>query len=191
MTWEDLLVKPPFVGAPVTVHQDLALQCVRGGVFSLGIHIDDAHDNPVWFLPGSHRLGPLSRDEVRRLLVERRADFVPIVARAGDVVVHDVLTVHFSEANSAIRPRHTWYLEFRTVQQLIQDGPWNQEWIDSRQALLLHAVEGRARAGLPFVALAFRDHARLAPYLVSPRLRIPHVGGDVQYDTSSPSYHFD
>ena len=191
VTWEDLLVKPAHVGIAVPVHQDLALQSLGGGVFSLGVHLDDAADNPVWFLPGSHRLGPLGRNEIRDLKVTRRAEFVPVRARAGDIVLHDVFTAHFSDANDGPASRHTWYLEFRTGDQVVREGPWDLEWVRRRQALLLLSARIREAKGLSCLVPRLRNEDELASYVTDPRLRVPHVGGGVEYDTTSPYFHFD
>jgi ectoine hydroxylase-related dioxygenase (phytanoyl-CoA dioxygenase family) len=183
LTWEDVLVKPACVGLAVPIHQDLALQCVTGGVFSLGVHLDDADDNPVCFLPGSHRGGPLTRSD----LPTRDASFVAVRPRAGDIVIHDVLTVHYSDANIGPRPRHTWYLEFRTQAQL-RNGPWDARWIAARRAILFHAAARRASGPWPPLAPGETREEWLCD---PPCLRVPHVVGGIEYDSASPYYHFD
>lgn len=190
LTWEDILLKPARVGAEVVVHQDLALQRGDGLVFSIGIHLHDAADNPVWFLPGSHVAGPLTRDEVRRLRAERV--FTPVAPLAGDLVVHDVHCVHFSEQNRASTRRDTWYLEFRNFVTLLRDGPWSPDWARRRRAVLFHAAAARESAGQtawwPHVAGGW-ERAR---WLRQPLdLCVRHVCDGVQYDTQSPYYHFD
>lgn len=137
LTWEDVLHKPARHGEAVPVHQDLALQSLRGPVYSLGLHLDDASDNPVYFLPGSHRLGPQTRTQVGEL--RERGGFIPIAPQAGDVLVHNVLCVHYSEANHGPRPRTTWYFEFRTLSQLRAEARWPERCAHQRRALLFHA----------------------------------------------------
>ena len=48
---------------------------------------------------------------------EDRDKFVPIREKAGNIVVHNIKTVHYSEENKGNNPRYTWYLEFRTIDQ--------------------------------------------------------------------------
>jgi hypothetical protein len=189
LTWEDVLHKPALHGEAVPVHQDLAMQSLPGPVYSLGVHLDDAADNPVWFLPGSHRLGPQTRDQVHAL--RARGGFVPLAPRPGDVLIHDVLCVHSSDANTSPRPRTTWYLEFRTLSQLRADGRWPERWAQQRRALLFHACAARQAAGLDVSWPALGPGETVAGWLERPaELRVPHVDHGVEYDLTSPWYHF-
>ncbi len=189
LTWEDVLYKPALVGDAVPVHQDLALQSLPGPVYSLGVHLEDAADNPVWYLQGSHRLGPQTTAQVRAL--RDIGGFVPLAPRPGDIVVHDVLTVHYSEANTSSRPRTTWYLEFRTLSQLRADGRWPESWAHRRRALLFHACAARKAAGLAYVWPDLGPGETREGWLERPAdLRIPHIGHGVEYDVTSPWYHF-
>jgi hypothetical protein len=186
LTWEDVLLKPAGIGLHVEVHQDLALQWHGGGVFSLGVHLDDASLNPVEFSPGSHAEGPLTRVQVR----SHPGPFLPVAPAVGDIVAHDVLVVHRSAPNRSPRPRTTWYLEFRTLGQLAQ-GPWSLEWALDRRALLFHAVAARRDAGLEAEWPPLGPGETLATWLERPRrLRIPHVCEGVDYDPTSPWFHF-
>lgn len=190
LTWEDVLYKAPRVGEPVPVHQDLALQSLPGPVFSLGLYLEDADENPVWFLPGSHQLGPQTRSQVQALLAER--PFEPVAAGAGDIVVHDALCVHYSEANTGSRPRTTWYLEFRTMGQLLADGRWPREWAESRRALLFHACAAREAAGLEVLWPPLGPGESRESWLGMERaLRVPHVAFGVDFDLESPFFHFE
>lgn len=189
LTWEDILHKAPRFGAAVPVHQDLALQSLPGPVYSLGVHLDDASNNPVWFLRGSHKLGPQSLEEVAAL--RRRGGFTAVAPSAGDVVVHDVLTIHYSDANTVDAPRSTWYLEFRTLRQLQQDGRWPESWARQRRALLFHACAARSAQGLPTVWPPLGPGETVAGWLELPVvLRVPHIAHGVTYDTASPWFHF-
>lgn len=189
LTWEDILYKAPRSGEAVPVHQDLALQSLAGPVYSLGVHLDDAAENPVCFLLGSHALGPQTAAEVAAL--RQRGGFAAVAASAGDVVVHNVLTVHYSDANAAAAPRSTWYLEFRTLRQLQLDGRWPASWARQRRALLFHACAARAAEGLPTEWPPLGAGESVAAWLREPvALRVPHISYGVQYDTASPWFHF-
>ncbi|MCC6648434.1 MAG: phytanoyl-CoA dioxygenase family protein [Polyangiaceae bacterium] len=192
LTWEDVLYKPPLTGECVPVHQDhqdLAFQSLGGPVYSLGVHLDDAGANPIFFLPGIHRLGPLTPSEVKALRTTR--EFVSVAPRAGDVAIHDVLCVHYSVANLAPAPRRTWYLEFRTTRQLAEDGRWPATWARRRRALLFHACAARLALGLttewpPLGAGETREQWLAEPFVP----RVPHVSHGVEYDLTSPWFHF-
>ena len=189
LTWEDVLIKMPRVGSEVGVHQDIGLDPVRETVHSLGVSLHADADNPVFFLPGSHRFGPLTRNAVRALWQDCRELFQPVVTRAGDIVVHNVHCLHYSEPNPSSNARATWHLEFRSMRDLLRNGPWSHDWTYHRRAIWAHA---RAAAGEP------RGNAEPAPVrkllgeLSTGRasFRVPHVTENIRYDATSPYNHF-
>lgn len=185
-TWEDMLIKIPRHGIPVTVHQDLALQSASHDVFSVGIYLHDSYDNPVYYLPGSHKMGALTKTEIYKVYDENRANFIPIHAKAGDVVVHNVKTVHYSEENKCEHPRYTWYLEFRTIDQLKNDSPWDDDWIMSRRAIWAYALK-KYQQNIDYL---LPDIALLKPYLQNLNLKISHTNEYIDYDMQSPYNHF-
>ena len=189
LTWEDVLIKMPSVGAGVGVHQDIGLDAVRGTVHSLGISLHPDGENPVFFLPGSHRLGPLTATAVGELWRECQDRFCPVVTQPGDVVIHNVHVLHYSEPNRSSKPRATWYLEFRSMRDLLRNGPWDPDWTFQRRAIWVYA---RAAGG--------EDIGEDEPEAVRRQLellgkgrssfRVPHVTGSVRYDEASPYNHF-
>ncbi len=54
----------------------------------------------------------------------------------GDVLLHDVMIVHGSEQVEGKDLRRTIYYEFRATEEILEDGPWDREWIDRRLRLL-------------------------------------------------------
>ena len=189
LTWEDVLIKPPSMGVEVGVHQDIGLDPTRDTVHSLGISLNGDQDNPVFFLPGSHRLGPLTKDAVEALWQDCRDRFRPVVTRPGDVVIHNVHVLHHSEPNRSPRPRATWYLEFRSMSSLLENGPWSNDWVHRRRAIW---VQARAASGDPIgddEVGAVREQLDLLSSGAG-TLRVPHVTEDVRYDSASPYNHF-
>ena len=174
LTWEDVLVKQPNSGTEVLVHQDLALQTTEGNVFSIGLSLHDDSHNPVFFLPGSHHSGALTRSEVRVLGELARDSFKPVKTKSGDALVHDVRCVHFSEPMVSDSSRYTWYLEFRSETDLRRQGPWKDDWIDSRKAIWSYV----------------RDRSSGGTEDFDGPLRIPHVTSYLSYDQTSPFNHF-
>ena len=186
-TWEDVLIKLPFCGIPVTFHQDLALQSSKYDIFSIGIYFHTSIHNPVHYLPGSHVLGALTKKELYKIAEARIKEFVPIIAEPGDVIIHKVKTIHYSDLNKSAFPRYTWYLEFRTLSQLYDDSPWGKDWILARRAIFAHAL----RIYQPhYYRELIKDEKQLLPYLNRLNLRIPHETEDVKYDMTSPYNHF-
>lgn len=185
-TWEDMLIKVPKVGIPVTVHQDLALQSIKTPVFSLGVYLHDSQENPVYYLPGSYKLGPLTRTEINELYLREKKNFVPLYAKKGDITVHNVKTVHFSEENTSPLPRYTWYLEFRTLDQLKEDSPWDLEWILQRRAIWVASLQ-KYQQNKDYL---IPDAKELVPYMKPLNLRVSHTNDKIQYDMESPYNHF-
>jgi len=185
-TWEDMLIKIPERGIPVTVHQDLALQSAKYDVFSVGIYLHNSDDNPVYYLPKSHKMGPLTKTEISKVYEENKNKFVPVIAKAGDIVIHNVKTVHYSEKNKSQNPRYTWYLEFRTINQLEKDSPWDQDWINSRRAIWIYALKKYKEN----IAHLIPDEVFLQKYIEKLNLRISHTNKYVDYDMKSPYNHF-
>jgi len=185
-TWEDMLIKIPFKGIPVNAHQDLALQSVGSDVFGMGIYLHDSGSNPVYYLPKSFEMGPLTRTEINEVYNRERSKFVPVRARAGDIVIHNVKTVHFSEENKTPDPRYTWYLEFRTKEQLLKDSPWDEEWINQRRAIWVNSLK-KYKKNIDYL---IPDYQELTSYISPLNLRVSHINETVNYDMKSPYNHF-
>ncbi len=109
-------VKPPETGHPFPMHQDLAFYDHSDNRYvDALVHLDDTrHENgEIRFASGSHLLGPLDHVTEHQndagetvpctphLPWERfpLADTDPVPARAGDLVVFNILTVHGSHVN--------------------------------------------------------------------------------------------
>ena len=185
-TWEDMLIKIPNEGIPVGVHQDLALQSVNSNVFSLAVYLHDSHHNPVYYLPESHHLGHLTRDEIYKVYNDHKKEFIPLKVKAGDMTVHNVKTVHYSDENTTPYPRYTWYLEFRTIKQLLDDSPWSRDWINRRRAIWVSALK-KYKKNIDYL---IPDYDDLKEYMNPLQLRISHTNDEIQYDMESPYNHF-
>lgn len=186
-TWEDVVIKQPFAKNSFNPHQDLPMQSLIGNTFSIAIYLHDSTHNPVYFLPGSHNLGPLTRAQITELYEQQKENFIAVPANAGDVIMHYAKTVHYSSDNHSPFPRYTWYLEFRTLNQLFYDSPWDKEWILKRRAIFIHALERYNPIRLNDLA---PDYQLLKPYLETIQLKVPHVTAHVDYDMQSPYFHF-
>jgi hypothetical protein len=179
-TWEDILIKKPICGIPVEVHQDLGLPSINiGEVFSLSFYLNESKDNPVYYIKGSHKLGALTRNEIQKY--QGKELFTPYFANIGDINIHNVLTVHYSDSNKSLLPRYTWYVEFRTIEQILNDSPWNLEWALKRQAILAYAIENRKKKGLVFSEIDFTRKNELNKYFENIELKVPHIGEGIEY----------
>ena len=189
LTWEDILIKMPLVGEGVGVHQDIGIDPLRQTVYSLGISLHHDGDNPVCFLPGSHSLGPLTAPTVAAIREDCREQFVPVITQPGDIVIHNVHVLHFSDPNTSEKPRATWYLEFRSLPCLLERGPWDPDWSYHRRAIWVHARETQGDD------VGDSEPDEVKEYLSRFRkgrssFRVPHITDDVQFDPTSPYYHF-
>ena len=185
-TWEDMLIKVPYHGVPVGVHQDLALQSINSDVYSLGVYFHSSKENPVYYLPESHKLGPLTKKEIHKLFNERKKDFIPVIAEAGDIIVHNVKTVHYSDENLSKSPRYTWYLEFRNIKQLEEDSPWDIDWINQRRKIWVYALQ------------KYKSYEQIKDLIPDEKffndfpliLKVSHTNDIIKYDDKNPYNHF-
>lgn len=117
-----LHAKPPDAGAPFPMHQDLPFYPHRDGRYlDTLVHLDDADEESgcIKFLRGSHREGPLTHitgpETAPHLPTDRYRlqDAVSLPARAGDVVVFSIWTVHGSAVNHSGRWRRLVRMGYR------------------------------------------------------------------------------
>ncbi|MSS73310.1 MAG: phytanoyl-CoA dioxygenase family protein [Candidatus Latescibacteria bacterium] len=103
-----LHAKPPDVGAPFPMHQDVPFyEHSDGRYMDALVHLDDADERSgcIKFLKGSYRLGPLKHilgpDTAPHLPTDqyRLDDAVFVPAKAGDVVLFHLWTIHGSAVN--------------------------------------------------------------------------------------------
>jgi phytanoyl-CoA hydroxylase len=114
-----LHVKPPETGHPFPMHQDWAFyKHADDRYVDVLVHLDDTrHENgEIRFLDGSHKQGALAhvtkdpetgKGCTPHLPTDRYKldDTVPVPAKAGDVVVFNVFTIHGSYINTTERNR--------------------------------------------------------------------------------------
>ena len=61
---------------------------------------------------------------------------VQVELEPGDVLLHDVMVLHGSERTLGTQLWRTVYYEFRASEMILEEGPWDQEWIEQRLHLL-------------------------------------------------------
>jgi len=110
-------VKPPETGHPFPMHQDLAFYDHQDNRYvDVLVHLNDTcHANgEIRFIDGSHELGPLEhitsfindKGETEGCTPHlpwtrfRLEDTVPVPAKAGDLVIFNIYTVHGSYMNT-------------------------------------------------------------------------------------------
>jgi hypothetical protein len=176
-TYESLVFKNTGDGAPIDWHQD-AVHPRTHRIFNVDVYLDESRRGA-----GSLRVAPGSQKQivdVCQLEAEYGWDAPGVVQTEldpGDVLVHDVMLVHGSEATLANRLRRTIYYEFRAAEQIMAEGPWDAEFIDRRMRLVglgLREWERRNPGAEPF---AWRATAEFAPVVSEDdeaELRVAH-----------------
>lgn len=129
-----LHVKPPENGQPFPMHQDHPFyRHVDGRYVDVLVHLDDTcHENgEIRFLEGSHRLGGLNHIQqtpegpcTPHLPVDeyRLEDTVPVPAKAGDVVLMSIFTIHGSYPNTTDQPRRMVRMGYKDPLNAQVDG---------------------------------------------------------------------
>lgn len=121
-------IKPPQTGHPFPMHQDNPFYGHEDGRYiDVLVHLDDTfHENgEIRFLAGSHKLGHLEH------ITETAAgpctphlptdeykleDTTPVSAKAGDIVIFNIDTIHGSYINQTKKPRRMVRVGYRDPQ---------------------------------------------------------------------------
>lgn len=160
---EVVFIKEPGLGPSVAWHQDGTTHWSADdwhdgahGYNSMAQLYDCTAGNCVWVLPGSHKMGPV---DIKGLDTEegsdRLTDVVPMVCKAGDVVILNRQMVHGSFANSSPDRRVTLNAGFFSRSRLLNvttqrlNGvveTYDQARIDRRSRIIPLAIDARRQA---------------------------------------------
>jgi len=143
-----LHVKPPETGMPFPLHQDSPFFQHQGfGFVDAIVHLDDTNDEngSLRFVPGSHKHGHIphvtSVDGVpcspHLPTDEWSMDLtVPCHAKAGDVVIFSIYTVHGSYINKTNRWRRLVRIGYRDPLNLAVPGAG----LETRTGVMVHGL---------------------------------------------------
>jgi ectoine hydroxylase-related dioxygenase (phytanoyl-CoA dioxygenase family) len=97
---------------------------IMAKMLAIRLHLDESHENngPLRVIPGSHKVGCLSMEEVASW--RERPSFVCTVPRGGAILMRPLL-VHASSSCSKPEPRRVIHLEFAA-----ENLPGGLEWRD-------------------------------------------------------------
>jgi hypothetical protein len=120
---------------PVFWHQDMENQRSAPS-FTMGIYLDDVAENEaaLQVVPRSHTSG-----KSICTLTKEPSVFVP--AKAGDVLIHDMLTAHSSGSLTHYDMRRVIYFEFLSPKLVREEAIYDEELIKRRTSLLPAAIE--------------------------------------------------
>lgn len=145
-TYESLVFKNEGDGAAIEWHQD-AVHPRNHRVFNIDVYLDESRigAGALRVAPGSH-LAPVDICDLKDKYGWDAPGVVQVEMEPGDVLVHDVMVVHGSEAVTGNKLRRTIYYEFRAAEQIMSEGPWDAAWVDQRLRLVPLGLEEHARA---------------------------------------------
>ncbi len=183
-TWDSMVFKFPGEGAQIDWHRDATRDCTdERPVFNVDFYLDRSDlSNCLWGIPGSHRL---SDDEAARCIDELAAHgfgtdgAVPLPMNPGDVIFHDILTLHGSPAARS-ELRRVIYHEFRPIETELALGPHVPDYVPLKQQVLMSALEFRQTRAYSRGERTF-DYAPDARFSAAAagaaleNLRIPHA----------------
>ncbi|WP_430645203.1 phytanoyl-CoA dioxygenase family protein [Agromyces sp. GXS1127] len=162
-TYESLVFKDEGDGAAIDWHQD-AVHPRTHRIFNIDVYLDAsrAGEGALRVAPGSH-LAPVDVCQLQEEFGWDAPGVIQVELEPGDVLVHDVMVVHGSEAVTGNRLRRTIYYEFRAAEQILAEGPWDAEWVDRRLRLLPVALREHARANPDATGFAWHVDPALRP----------------------------
>lgn len=177
-TYESLVFKDEGDGAAIDWHQD-AVHPRTSRIFNIDVYLDPsrAGEGALRVAPGSH-LAPVDVCQLQEEFGWDAPGVIQVELEPGDVLVHDVMVVHGSEAVTGNRLRRTIYYEFRAAEQIAAEGPWDSEWVDRRLRLLPLALRRHDAANPGAEQFAWNISSALRPIMSDDHedeLRIAHL----------------
>ena len=135
-TYESMVFKMAGEGAPIHWHQD-ACHPRRYRIYNFDLYLDASR-------AGAGALRVVPRSQQGRVDICQLEDnhgwnppgVIEVEMEPGDVLLHDVMVVHGSEPVVGKALRRTVYYEFRPAEEILEDGPWDRDWIDQRLRLV-------------------------------------------------------
>jgi phytanoyl-CoA hydroxylase len=155
-TWETLVFKDQLAGPRLPWHRDCALYqspVAVGGLGRLvdaGIYLDPSTpDNGLHCLPGScYWPDDVAAAAISVLNAEWDSyPGVAVVVEPGDVVLHNILTLH-SAPGVRGQERRVIYYEYRPAELEIELGPHSSQYVAEKQRVLRDCLAERKAASL-------------------------------------------
>lgn len=140
-TYESMVFKQKGDGAAIKWHQD-AVHPRKYRIFNYDLYLDRSTADG-----GALRVIPKSQLQKRDICdIAEQYEWNPpgvitVEMEPGDVLLHDVMVVHGSQPVEGKDLRRTIYYEFRSAEEIIEEGPWDRSWIDQRLHLLPLALK--------------------------------------------------
>ncbi len=177
-TYESMVFKEEKDGAPIIWHQD-AIHPRNYRIFNYDVYLDAS-------TPDGGALRVLAKTQSHqqdfcKLEAEygwNPPDVIVAEMQPGDVLLHDVMVAHGSPEVEGKARRRTLYYEFRAAEQIINEGPWDSEWVDRRLRLVPIAVDAHQQASPEAPQFEWQIDESLQPQITNDReqeLKIVHL----------------
>ncbi len=145
-TYESLVFKQEGDGEKIVWHQD-AVHPRKWRIFNYDVYLDASREGA-----GALRVIPGTQKRTQDICALTEAygweppGVITVEMEPGDVLLHDVMVVHGSPATEGNALRRTVYYEFRAAEQILEEGPWDRDWVDRRLRLVPPALRRYAEA---------------------------------------------
>jgi len=162
-TYESMVFKEEGDGQAIPWHQD-AVHPHHRRIFNFDLYLDHSRigAGALRVLPKTHQ----QRQDICALTEQYGWDApgaIDVEMAPGDVLLHDVMVVHGSARTEGNALRRTIYYEFRSVEEILEDGPWDRTWIDRRMRLVPLALEHYRQAYPDAAPFAWQASAEFRP----------------------------
>ncbi|MBL6448539.1 phytanoyl-CoA dioxygenase family protein [Fulvivirga sp. 29W222] len=129
----DVLYKHPCKDSVIPWHQD-ALHNRRFPYLNIGVYLDDAEegDGCLSYVPGTQS----KAQDICEMIRNHGWDIPEVVeqpAKAGDILIQDMMVLHGSQAKIKHGARRTIYIEMRPFEAIIDQGFQSREWAELRK----------------------------------------------------------
>jgi ectoine hydroxylase-related dioxygenase (phytanoyl-CoA dioxygenase family) len=142
-TYESMVFKMPGDGEIIPWHQDAVFTKRRFRIFNIDVYLDRATHNG-----GALRVIPKSQTSIQDVcaLNDGSYDWLNgphqiVEMEPGDVLVHDDMVLHGSPRTQKNPLRRVVYFEFRPIEQILEEGPWDATFADQRLRLISIALK--------------------------------------------------
>jgi ectoine hydroxylase-related dioxygenase (phytanoyl-CoA dioxygenase family) len=146
-TYESMVFKQEGDGEKIPWHQDAVHPMRQYRIYNFDLYLDPSLSGAgaLRVIPGTQK----QRQDICALTDAYgwdHPDAIEVEMQPGDVLLHNVMVVHGSPHVEGKQLRRTIYYEFRAAEEIIEDGPWDQSWIERRMRLVPLGLSAHRRA---------------------------------------------
>jgi hypothetical protein len=177
-TYESMVFKMPGDGEAIPWHQDAVFpRSFRA--FNTDLYLDASRADA-----GALRVVPRSHKQVHNVCQIRdqygwnHPDQIVVEMEPGDLLIHDDMVLHGSPRVEGRDLRRTVYFEFRPVEQVLAEGPFDDDFLNARLRLIPVALRAYQTAFPDEAQFRWNADAEIRPQMSgddATELRIVHT----------------